>query len=422
MSFLKRMFGKQDPVEEIQRLYKAKDWAGVLAVGRRLAVDDLDDEVRSDIEAWQADAGDCLAKVNLEEGDYAWRDDSLIKAREHFQLASEQAHDEQLKQAIEERLSQLDQGKPATAAPVESPASCGTGCGPTCGPTEELAEDEDADLDMETRLELLLATYPPELAARYAKADPTFCKAWLAVHDGDDEQARQLFEQVPQEARDSLYLAEVGALLLRSKKPREALQALQQALQQDPGLFHAFDTMVAILAGSGRQDELVKLLKQKISENLFAGYCWARLAEIHARKQEFEPALTAGLKAIEEGAQDPGALMLCTQLLERAERYDEAEALLSRLPAGGCGGGAHPMLAEFWLRREKNLTPALESFKGALRQERDNPRWMLRIAQTYLAKGWRKEAEPQLEALMARGDLTEELRKEVTATAEKLQS
>ena len=48
---------------------------------------------------------------------------------------------------------------------------------------------------------------------------------------------------------------------------------------------------------------------------------------------------------------------------------------------GGCGGGAHPLQAEFWLRHGKNLDRALESFKGALRHELDNPRWLLRIAQ-----------------------------------------
>ena len=76
----------------------------------------------------------------------------------------------------------------------------------------------------------------------------------------------------------------------------------------------------------------------------------------------------------------------------------------------------------FWLRRDKNLTRALESFKGALRQERDNPRWMLRIAQTYIAKGWKKEAGKQLEALMTRSDLPDKLRQELTATTEKMKS
>jgi len=88
------------------------------------------------------------------------------------------------------------------------------------------------------------------------------------------------------------------------------------------------------------------------------------------------------------------------------------------LPSAGCGGGAHPLLAEFWLRHGKNLDRALESFKGALRNELDNPRWLLRIAQVYIAKGWNKEAAKQIEALLARGGLSPELDAEVQAAAE----
>jgi Tfp pilus assembly protein PilF len=79
------------------------------------------------------------------------------------------------------------------------------------------------------------------------------------------------------------------------------------------------------------------------------------------------------------------------------------------------------MLAEFWLRRQKNLNQALESFKGAMRQERDNPRWLLRISQVYQAKGWRKEAAEQVERLMQQRDLPEEIRAEIKTLADQLQ-
>jgi len=79
------------------------------------------------------------------------------------------------------------------------------------------------------------------------------------------------------------------------------------------------------------------------------------------------------------------------------------------------------MLAEFWLRRGQNLDRALESFKGALRQERDNPRWLLRIAQVYQARGWHKEATEQIERLMRQGGLPEQIRTEVKAMADLLQ-
>ncbi|MCK7497024.1 MAG: hypothetical protein MZW92_43635 [Comamonadaceae bacterium] len=76
------------------------------------------------------------------------------------------------------------------------------------------------------------------------------------------------------------------------------------------------------------------------------------------------------------------------------------------------------MLAEFWLRHGKHLDRALESFKGALRHELDNPRWLLRIAQVYIAKGWKKDAVGPVESLLQRGGLPEELAVEVRAAAE----
>jgi cytochrome c-type biogenesis protein CcmH/NrfG len=78
------------------------------------------------------------------------------------------------------------------------------------------------------------------------------------------------------------------------------------------------------------------------------------------------------------------------------------------------------MLAEYWLRRGQNLSKALESFKGALREEPDNPRWLLRISQTYMAKGWNKEAAGQVERLMRVGNLPEPLRSEVKVLADQL--
>jgi predicted Zn-dependent protease len=69
-------------------------------------------------------------------------------------------------------------------------------------------------------------------------------------------------------------------------------------------------------------------------------------------------------------------------------------------------------LAEFWLRQKTNLDKALEAFKGALRQGPDQSRWVMRIAQTYLAKGWKKEGLKLLKNALADPDLDPELQRE----------
>jgi tetratricopeptide (TPR) repeat protein len=423
MSFLKKMFGKKDPVEEMRQLHARQDWAGLLSTAKRLDRDELDENLQTEIAAWENEAGDALATINLEEGAWAQKSGNLMRAREDYQLSIEQARSVELRERAEQALVSLDRGElPPEVAEADDGsavhAGCNSGCTTAAGP---VVTGENMDLDEETRMELLLATMLPELAERYLAAGPEFRQAWLATQEGEEKQAMDLLSKVPEAERNALFLFERGALMARSGQHKKARQDLQAALTIEPDLFPAFDTLADVLIAAGQIGELEKSLKLNLAAERFVGYCWARLADLHVQRRELEPALAAGLKALDEGILDPGLITLCAQLLEQKERFDEAEALLTRMPTGGCGGGAHPILAEFWLRRQKNLNQALESFKGAMRQERDNPRWLLRIAQVYLAKGWRKEAAEQIERLIQQRDLPEEIRAEVKFVADQLQ-
>jgi tetratricopeptide (TPR) repeat protein len=421
MSFLKKIFGSKDPVAELRQSHQSQAWAGVLSAARRIDAEALDEETRAEVAAMEAEAGDTLARINLEEGAWAQQSGDLLRARDDFQLAHEQARSEALRERATAALAALDSGQsgaPTTAADAQERAAhagCNSCAAPERQPTQELG-----DLDEESRMELLLATMPEPLAERYLTAGTAFRKAWLATQDGDDEAAAAHLDQVPVDERGPLYLYERGALAARAGRHDQACRELEAALAAERELFPAFDALTGVLAAQGRFDELFKRLKQSLTEQRFGGYCWARLAELHLRRQEFEPALAAALKALDEGIAEPGLISLCAQLLERAERFDEAEALLMRISGKGCGGGAHPLLGEFWLRRGSNLDKALEAFKGALRQERDNPRWLLRIAQTYQARGWRKEAAEQVQRLLGMADLPQELRDEVKGLADRL--
>jgi tetratricopeptide (TPR) repeat protein len=423
MSFMKKLFAKKDPVDELRQLYARQDWAGLLSAAKRLDQGALDEELQAEITLWNNEAGDALATTNLEEGAWALKSGNLLRARDDFQLAIEQARSVMLRERAEQALAALERGEvpPEPAVSGDGPA-VHAGCSSGCTTTESPATRSKAmDLDEETRLELLVATMAPELAQRYLSAGMEFRQAWLATQEGDEQEALALLNRVPDAERNALFLFERGALMVRSGQHKKAYQDLQAALTVEPELFPAFDTLIGVLVASGRIDELEKSLKQSLAAGRFVGYCWAHLAELHAQRNELEAALTTGLKALDEGITDQGLITLCAQLLERAERFDETEAVLMRLSGGGCGGGAHPLLAEFWLRRGKNIDRALESFKGAMRQERDNPRWLLRIAQVYLAKGWRKEAAGQIERLMQQGELPELLLAEVKAVANQLQ-
>jgi tetratricopeptide (TPR) repeat protein len=419
MSLLKSLFGKSDPVTELEKLYVRREWAALLAGLKRLERGALSPEMLSRLVAWEAEAGDRLAELNLDEGEGALRTGNLLKAREHLHLAAAQASSVVLRERAGALLARLDGGSPV-AAQVEAGAAagCDSGCATTCAPTGSPGGDDE--LDDAARLELLLATLPNELARRYAAAGDTFLKAWLAAQEGDDAQAQVLFESVPEMQRGPLFHAERGVVLARTGSAEAAENDLRTALAEIPELFHPFGALVTLLAMTRRHAELEQLLRQAIHEGRFVGYCWARLAQLEAGRGNVAAAVAACDQALAEGEIDQATIVLCARLHEQAGDQAAAEALFTRLPSGGCGGGAHPMLAEFWLRHGKNLDRALESFKGAMRHELDNPRWLLRIAQVYIAKGWKKDAKGPIESLLSRGGLPENLASEVRAAAEAL--
>jgi len=61
MSFLKKMFGKQDPVDEMRQCHARQDWAAVLNIAARIDRDELDEGVIVEINDWESQAGDTLA-------------------------------------------------------------------------------------------------------------------------------------------------------------------------------------------------------------------------------------------------------------------------------------------------------------------------------------------------------------------------
>jgi tetratricopeptide (TPR) repeat protein len=418
MSLFKSLFGKGDPVVELGKLHARREWAALLAAAKRLDRDRLPAAVQAQVVAWVSEAGDQLAQLNLDEGEGAWRLGNDLKAREHLQLAQEQACSTALRERVAQRLAGLGAGVPAlaTAAAGEA-AGCGSSCGPNCAPAPAAVAEMD-ELDATGRMELLLATLPDELAAEYAAAGAEFLQAWLAAQEGEDERALALFNAVPAGERGPLFFAERGVVLARAGQLQAAETDLRAALRAFPELFHPFDALVTLLALTRRHAELEQLLRHALAEGRFIGYCWARLAQIEAGRGNLDAAVAACATALAEGEIDPATIVQCAQLQEHAGRQAEAEALLAKLPSGGCGGGAHPVLAEFWLRHGQHLERALESFKGALRHEPDNPRWLLRIAQVYIAKGWKREAVAPIENLLRRGGLAAELQEEVQAAAE----
>ncbi len=402
MNFLKIIFGAADPLTSLRRAVEQKRWADALTCGERVNRGPLSPEVVTQLDELLAAAGNGLAELNISEAEACLRAGDHSRAAEHFGLAAEHARDQELRERAGQSLEQMGQ-EPARSAkvPVATAGGCGAGCGSGPGAPPVADSAEGGELDPQTRLELILASYPDELSQRYTGLTGEFLEAFLLAHEGREEEALERFENVPPAQRDDLFYFELGALRGRLGQGAKGRQDLEQALAINPGLILADEALVSIEIADGRFGEAEKRLLSRLTDGRADGFCHGFLAMLKGRAGQVEAGIEHGLKAIELGWPDPQTVLLTASLLETLGRLDEAEALLGRLSSGGCGGGVSVYLGEFWLRHGKHPEKALESFKGALRQDQDNPRWLLRIGQAYLARGWTKEGKPLIEKALA---------------------
>lgn len=404
MSFLSRIFGKTEPLSTLRRALDQRRWADALVIGQSLDRAGFDESGLAELDLLLAQAGDGLAVVNLSEGEACLRAGDGERAAEHFALASSQACSGDLALRIRQTAQQLDP-TPSVLSPAVPAHACTSGCSSTdCAPSSQ--EGGGVVSDASVRLDLVLCGYPPELAARYEALSGSFLDAFLSAHEGEDEMALEFFELVPAGVRDDLFYFERGSLLGRLGRGEEACGDLKRSIDLNPELTLAMEALVGVLLAGGEDQEAEKTLATMLEKGIAPGFSHGRMMIICARRGDLEAALQHGLISVNHGCEGDTILAVAS-LLEKAGRIAEVEEVLGKLPSGGCSG-INVHLAEFSLRHGINIDKALESFKGALRQEPGNPRWALRIAQAYLAKGWKKEglslltktlADPTLDAI-----------------------
>ncbi len=405
MSLFTKLFGAKDPLNSIRKALEQKRWADALACGEGLEASQLEAEQAAELTSLLIAAGDGLAELNVTEGEACLRAGDIGRAAEHFALAGDQARSE----AMQLKIATLRQEPGAVPVPsaVDAAAvakSCGS-C--SAGPLKEgVSQGDDGGLDPETRFELMLASFPPELVDRYAGLDGDFRRAILLAHDSEDAAALEAFSAVPQAQQDETFFFERGSLLARTGKPDLGRKDLRKALELDPDHLLAAETLVSLELQGGHDRVAAELLEHLIESGRAPGFGHGGLAQVAMRAGNREAALAHGLKALEVGSGDVQLVTMVAELLEGDGRVDQAEALLCQLPGGGCSGGPALALAEFWLRHGKSPEKALEAFKGALRQDPQNPRWVLRIGQAYVAMGWPKEGIPLLKKALGHPELS----------------
>ncbi|SEA00447.1 hypothetical protein SAMN05660420_01034 [Desulfuromusa kysingii] len=388
MGFFKKFFGGGRSIDGLRKAVAQQRYVDARYLAEQLSTQPLEEGESAEVEELRIAAGDGLARLNLDEalglqscGDYS-------QAADHLRLAQEQVCSAGLRKDIEQALAAEPLEAEIHVAETDKARSCSS-CSTQA--TTVLTDDEAWFGDAESQLELVLTSYPAALAPRYeAKGEP-FKEAFLMSHAGQDDLALSLWLQVDAADQDDLYDFELGALYARKGDLEQGRSMLESALEKNPELLLAIEALVPVLVANGDYPLAEERLQQFLQRGIDPSFCYAQLTNLHVQQQQLDIAADYARKALEAGTTDHRFILLAASVFEETGALTDAEKVFKLLPASGCKGGVSLPLAEFWLRYNRELSIVLDTFNAACRQEPDNPRWQLRVAQTYFAKNWVKD-------------------------------
>lgn len=427
MALFKKLFAPADPLSSLRKAFSRGQWAEVLTLGKSVDTSACSDELRNELADLLVQAGDRLADLNLTEAEAFFRSGDEERAREHLGLAAELAVSASLCERVDSvRIANEKTYTRAVEKEVMPPSSCGceSGCGPTAYTPDEDDEapfvDDDSELDLDSRLELCLGGYPPGTVDRYLALDGELKAAIVAAHSGATPSAREAFSRVEESARNADFYYEFGILLGRCGETEAAIEALRHCLAQAPGHALAGEVLFGFLTAAGHREQALSVLQNLEAAGFPATFCLARKAILEALGGDYDQALAHAEAAFQKGNREGDLLVLLGQLLERRGDLDRAEEVFAQTAGGGgcSGGGISVPFAEFCLRHKRQLDRVLDGFKALWHQDPGNPLWMLRTAQTYLAKGWTAQGRQLLQKFLGRDDIPEDLHEEARGALE----
>lgn len=419
MGLFGRLFGSGTTIDKIQKAYSRQDWAEVVALSETFDSDAQESEDASWVELVTV-AGNQLAKINLEQAEACLRADDSERAREHLELVARHGRDSEICQAARRLLEQCDSDPDISLPATGHCTSCETG---TTQTSEKSADVDSMEIfDFAEAWELTLAALPGHWAESYARLTPSLQQSVLLAHSGQDDEAKQIFLTQNQPEYSDVTQYELAALYLRNQELEPGLALLEELLRNHPQHDLALQLAIDLVFQQIPLPWLQQRLLQNLESGNHIGLCHAGLAKLAAVAGDEEELVNHAQNALDNDYLDYDLLVWSARILEKRGHIYEAERMLRHLPGGGCSGSSDPLLGEFWLRHGRNADQALDSFKSAARQDPENPRWALRIAQTYLLKGWNREAASMLTQVVRTPQLDEQLKKEAELALEKVRN
>lgn len=289
-------------------------------------------------------AGNRLGELNLEEAEHAVRLGDLGKARDHFMLASELAVDAAIKSKAGEGL----QGLAHASASVQAPAAHasqghhhhgGSSCGSCKDTGSQALEEEQSSVDHLTKEELftlLVQPLPGDLPARYAALGPDFAHAYLAIHDGKDNEAFPLLQKMLLSAENDIVIYELALIMFRNGQIHECEKLLNRALSANAANPTCYVAKVHLLAGQNRFPEALTTANHMLEQGILADQAQFMLGELHQASGDDEAAFQAWSKALEIPSVAKPAAERLVPMLDAQGRKDEAKFLRKKYLKGCC--------------------------------------------------------------------------------------
>ena len=202
-------------------------------------------------------------------------------ARQYIELAQELTRDDQLKAKLEQHLKQLD--TPDLEA-IQATL-------PNFDNLDQEAEPEDETVAPEQDDEhftALIGTLPEEIQESYRNYPAAFKTGYLALNQGDFEQAAEYLSQAMQEIDDpqSYIPLELATACLNLAKYEEAGRHAEAFLQHHPDALPAYQLLCEIFwetKSFDRAETLLASLPEELAESV-AGYLLRGETLYHAEK------------------------------------------------------------------------------------------------------------------------------------------
>lgn len=293
------------------------------------------EELRADLRARIAEAGNGLAEMNIAEARLYLSQNNPDKSREYLELALKLAEDGGVREKAENLMNEV--GSPPVVS-HEKAEHGHHGCS-SCHSTSchDLPDNLDESLSLEDRFHLITQTLPGDLPDRYASMGEKFAYGYLALHEGNLDSAYQVFaELAASKERDDILLYELGALTFSGGNVGEAERLFRASKEANSSNPLSRLGLTQLLIFSKRLDEAMVELEMMVENGLLANEAQVMIGDVWALKGEDGAAIDHFAKLLENKAYQKIAAERLVPLLVQQGRDTEAQFLAKQYLKGCC--------------------------------------------------------------------------------------